>query len=82
MAGPALGTRAVVYAKTGSSEVVSGLPGCRVFAEHEAGSAIEALENALREEPQRHLYREVLSRYSDVEAFHRRLESVFQSRDN
>jgi glycosyltransferase involved in cell wall biosynthesis len=77
----ALGKRAVVYAGTGSAELVDGLPGCRVFARHHVDDAFDAIRCALAEDPEMHLHREVLARYSDVGMFHRRLELVFSGTD-
>jgi glycosyltransferase involved in cell wall biosynthesis len=78
----ALGKRAIVYAGTGSAELVEGLPGCRVFARHDVADAIGAIRSALAEEPDLHLHREAVARHSDVGVFHRRLESVFSGADD
>ncbi len=73
----ALGKRVVVYAGTGSAEVVSGLPGCRVFREHDAECVMEALEEALKEDPDVEATRALLAAISDVQAFERRLATAF-----
>jgi glycosyltransferase involved in cell wall biosynthesis len=78
----ALRKRAVVFQNTGSAEVVSGLAGCRVFAKHEPGCALDALEAALGEDVDMVAMRARLAAVADVEAFERRLAKVFNERKN
>jgi glycosyltransferase involved in cell wall biosynthesis len=76
-----LGKRVVVYAETGSAEIVEGLPGCRVFAKHDSQSALAAIENAMEEEPAREMHRLKLSRYAGVEAFQNKLDAALGARN-
>jgi glycosyltransferase involved in cell wall biosynthesis len=72
----ALGKRAVVYAGTGSAEIIEGLQGCRVFAEHAAEIALEALMAAITVEVDCELVRARVLEIADVRAFARRLENT------
>jgi glycosyltransferase involved in cell wall biosynthesis len=76
----ALGKRAVVFRGTGSAEVVEGLAGCRVFANHEADSALCALEGALGETIDPIMMRTRLAEVASVATFDHRLEKIFSER--
>jgi glycosyltransferase involved in cell wall biosynthesis len=76
-----LGKRVVVYAETGSAEIVEGLPGCRVFANHDSQSALAAIENAMEEEPKGEMHRSKLIDYAGVVAFQNKLDSVLGARN-
>ena len=73
----ALGKRAVVYSGTGSSEVLAGLAGCRVFSNYSAEEALMKLEEALSEEMDVSAARNHILEFAGVEAFQGRLESAF-----
>lgn len=78
----ALSKRAVVYSGTGSAEIVDGLRGCKVFTKHEAECALEALQSALTEQVDPAAMRSRLKEIADVKMFQRRIDAIFNERNN
>jgi glycosyltransferase involved in cell wall biosynthesis len=78
----ALGKRVVVYAGTGSAEIVEGLSGCQVFSNHDAESAFNALEAVLGENVDTAAMQARLSAVADVKAFEQRMAEVFNKKSN
>lgn len=76
----ALGRRAVVYAATGSSEVVKGLQGFRVFARYDPECALDALQEALSESVEKGTVLERLSAVAGVSQFANRIEESFSQK--
>ena len=73
----ALGKRAVVYAGTGSAELVKGYSGCRVFSDYCPEAALQELGEALGEDIDCVALRAALVLHCSVEAFEDRLNAVF-----
>jgi glycosyltransferase involved in cell wall biosynthesis len=75
----AMGKRAVGFNATGSSEILSKLAGCRVFADFRPESALEALQSALNEQVDAEAHAKILRSYCSYEAMNKRLEGVWRS---
>ncbi|MEM6910425.1 MAG: glycosyltransferase family 4 protein [Verrucomicrobiota bacterium] len=72
-----LGKRIVAYRRTGTAEVIDGLPGCRVFESYDENVALEAISGALGDNgdiAKRII--EVSRTVSSVEAFAARLANA------
>jgi glycosyltransferase involved in cell wall biosynthesis len=76
----ALGKRVVAYEKTGSSELITDLPGCRVYREHCPKSVITALTEALEEKVRPELMRERIIKFAGAAAFAERLKSAWEEK--
>lgn len=75
----ALGKRVVAYSGTGSSEVILGLQGCRIFDEHTVDLAFTALSEALEEQPDVEAIKAAVTKFAGVGEFSKRIQSVFAS---
>lgn len=73
------GTRCVVYEKTGTSEVVSGIQGCQVFHDHTPESALAALEAALSENVDTEAYAKLADTVYGEQVFTERMLGILSS---
>jgi len=73
------GMPCVAYDRTGSAEIIGGLPGCAVYSAYEPAAAMAAIEKALAEEDgDRAARARAASEISGARAFARRIERAFE----
>jgi glycosyltransferase involved in cell wall biosynthesis len=74
-----LGKRCVAYTGTGTAEIIAGLPGCAVYAQHTPEAALEALERALGTEADPAAITAAATRTAGREAFVKNMEAALSA---
>ncbi len=72
----ALGRRCVVYRKTGIAEMLKGIQGCSVYEDYSVVGALNAIQQALSEEPDVASLARLIQKNASVPAFASKLEQI------